>query len=226
MKEIEIAEDTSISLFGKNLSTILDFWKWSYSDLKEPTNRGDFAEYLVYLAIKGELSKEHYSTRMDWDVVDFTYGNGIKEKDKKDYFCSSTGYGWGIEVKSFSTSNKSDVRFKTPEKNGYNFEEGSAIKLKRRWSDLYVLALFKDTKKFEENITELKNWYFYVIPTYLIGSDSLTIEILRKKKIIEIPFIALKNVLDNTIIDHYEGLKAWKEESDSLKSEYKVPTKA
>ena len=166
-------------------ATLLDAWLWCYSDLKEPTNRGNFAEFIVYLALKGDPTiARHYSIRKDWDVVDFTYGRGITSGAFKthEYFCGSTQYGWGIEVKSSSSSN-SLVKFDLEARQGCWFRDGAweAIDLYRRWSDFYILAHFKDDKEFSVDIMDLNNWEFFVVPTWQVKQDSIRLSSLRKR---------------------------------------------
>lgn len=96
--------DESITI-GRHipLSTIFDFWRWTYSDLNMPTVRGDLAEYLVFLALRKRgdtdigVPVDHDQTRMGWDMVDLTYGHGIYEARGQEYFCPSTAHGWGVK---------------------------------------------------------------------------------------------------------------------------------
>lgn len=183
-------------------ATLLDAWLWCYSDLKEPTNRGNFAEFIVYLALKSDPTiAGHYATRKDWDVVDFTYGRGIVSAafNTHEYFCSSTQYGWGIEVKSSSSSN-SLVKFDLEARQGCWFrDEGcEPINIYRRWSDFYILAHFKDDKAFTVNIMDLENWEFFVLPTWQVKQDSIRLSSLRKRYK-AVGFSNLKRVLDRHI---------------------------
>ena len=185
-------------------ATILDAWLWCYSDLAEPTNRGNFAEFLVYLALKSDSTvANHYATRKDWDVVDLTYGRGINSSEFKsdDYFCSSTQYGWGIEVKSSSSSN-SLVKFDLEARQGCVFRSNGwdAIEIYRRWSDFYILAHYKDDKEFSKNIADMNNWEFFIVPTWQINQDSITLSAL-KKRYDAVGFSHVKREIDRWIYD-------------------------
>ena len=41
-----------INFKGETIGTVLDFWKWAYSDLLDNAQRGILAEYLVANALK------------------------------------------------------------------------------------------------------------------------------------------------------------------------------
>jgi len=209
-----------IEINGEEIGSVSDFWSWSYSDLKEPTNRGDFAEYLIYLALKSSLSTEYYETRMDWDVVDFVYGRGILEPAENGYFCDSTGYGWGIEVKSSSGSNRTGIRFQTPEKHGHYFATNTPVKVKRRWADIYIFALFRDDEEYSKSILDPQEWEFYVIPTFLLTSGSVGLSALESTGIQPVPFTQLKVAVDRIIETNYKDLKSWKEQHDLIKREF------
>tara|TARA_R110001583_G_scaffold17644_3_gene71069 strand:+ start:5145 stop:5819 length:675 start_codon:yes stop_codon:yes gene_type:complete len=214
----KLAGNEPIELNGREIGTVSDFWSWAYSDLKEPTNRGDFAEYLIYLALKSKLSHEYYETRMDWDVVDFVYGKGIAED--AEYFCESTGYGWGIEVKSSSASNRSGIRFQTPEKHGHYFATNTPVKVKRRWADIYILALFKDDDEYSKSLLDSQEWEFYVTPASLLTSGSIGLSTLENIGVQPVPFSQLQVALERVIVANYQHLKSWKEQHDLIKREF------
>lgn len=47
---------------GKQISSVLEFWQWAYSDIIGNIERGHFAEYLVARAL--DAAKD---TRVEWD---------------------------------------------------------------------------------------------------------------------------------------------------------------
>ena len=53
--------------------SILDFWRWSASDLVSNATRGVFAEYLVHTALGGDTT----AVRNEWDAHDITTLDGI-----------------------------------------------------------------------------------------------------------------------------------------------------
>ena len=67
--------DGSERLAGTD-STVLDFWRWSTSDLMSNATRGVLAEYLVAVALGVDDQP-----RIEWDAVDLRYeGRGIEVK--------------------------------------------------------------------------------------------------------------------------------------------------
>jgi hypothetical protein len=208
---------------------VLDFWQWSYSCLNSPAVRGDLAEYLVYLALKGNnVSHNHYQTRMDWDVVDLTYGRGIGSNNGKPYFCKSTSFGWGVEIKSSSTANKSEARFNISKKEGYHFESNTVVEHQRNWADIHIFALL--TNEDHQNAPlRLEHWEFYLIPTYKIQEYRTTNR--KDYKSIGISGLVaagatiskhedLKTKIDTLILRNYVKLEQWKLEHDKLKKQH------
>lgn len=205
---------------------ISDFWKWSYSFISSPTVRGDFAEYLVYVALKGNnVSDEHYQTRMDWDMVDLTYGRGIDPPLPFITFCESTGHGWGIEVKSSSTTNKSGVRFDIKPKKGFHVKLNKIVEHHRNWADIHIFALLTNEESQVAGL-DLSNWDFYVIPTAKLELfrkvkkrefKSISVSGLLDAGAISCRFGTLKKTVDRTIKSEYDLLKGWKIDHDRLK---------
>ncbi|WP_085583338.1 MULTISPECIES: hypothetical protein [unclassified Pseudomonas] len=207
-------------------ATLLDAWQWCYADLKSPTSRGNFAEYLVYLALCSDRTlAEHYKTRKDWDVVDLTYGRGVPDfsPDFKNH-CHSTRFGWGIEVKSTSSGSK-NVKFDLEPRQGYVWNNyiskpyGKAIEIYRRWSDFFILAHFKDDKQETQDIRDLNNWEFFVVPTWTIKQDSIRLSSLGKKYA-AIHFSEVKAELDLLIEGDVGHLRRYKLTNDIAKKMY------
>lgn len=226
MKEIEpLSGDEAITIGGRHtLATVSDFWRWSYSSLNMPTVRGDFAEYLVFMALKASdqgdigVPADFYQTRMGWDMVDLTYGYGIVEAYGKDYFCPSTAHGWGLEVKSSSTKNVSNPRFDVKLKNGYHVPSRRVIKHLRNWSDIYVFALLTD-ESHQTSMTDVRAWTFYLLPTFKLDAlrrdtkkavRSIAVPTLLKIGAVVSTYLELRTRMQELIDCHYEELSRWK----------------
>lgn len=209
-------------------TTLLNAWRWCYADLKSPTMRGNLAEYLVYLALSSDRTlAANYQTRKDWDVVDLTYGRGIRKFSAHfQPHCHSTRFGWGIEVKSTSSSSK-QVVFDLEPRQGYVWNNyvtkqyGKAVELYRRWSDFYVLAHFKDDAQETREIRDLNNWEFFVLPTWGVKQNTITLRSLKKKHP-SVHFSRLKITLDRLIAEDSrdEELTRYKLENDAAKRMY------
>lgn len=61
--------------------SLIDFWRWSVSDLVSNTTRGILAEYIVGAAI----GIESMGVREEWDAYDLITKEGIKNRSK--VFC-------------------------------------------------------------------------------------------------------------------------------------------
>lgn len=66
---------------GKQISSVLEFWQWAYSDIIGNIERGHFAEYLVARAL--DAAKD---TRVEWDKYDVLTNDDISIEVK------SSGY--------------------------------------------------------------------------------------------------------------------------------------
>ena len=87
-------EETLLS-DSRQISSVLDYWRWAHSDILDNTERGILAEYIVAYSL--ELTDK---IRTEWDKYDLTYRDesrefGIEVK------CSSYLQSW--EQKSYST---------------------------------------------------------------------------------------------------------------------------
>ena len=54
--------ESLINFKGETIGTVLDFWKWAYSDLLDNAQRGILAEYLVANALNLQNT-----IRTNWD---------------------------------------------------------------------------------------------------------------------------------------------------------------
>jgi hypothetical protein len=231
--------DEAITFKGRSLNvSVLDFWRWSYSDLNMPTVRGDFAEYLVFQALRKRNAADigvpvnHYQTRMGWDMVDLTYGRGIYEaRDEGDYFCPSTAHGWGVEVKSSSTANAKTPRFDVSMKKGYHVPSRREIAHLRNWSDIYVFALLND-ESHQTTITQVQAWTFYLLPTYKLDIlrrvtkkqvKSISVSTLLKIGAVQCSYRELRTRMLFMVDDHYPKLARWKFAHNELKMRYFTP---
>lgn len=85
----EVLSDNGVSM----KYTLLDFWRWSVSDILSNATRGRFAEFIVGTAVGMNPEK----LRDEWDAYDLITENGIKIEVK------SAAYIQCWNQKSFST---------------------------------------------------------------------------------------------------------------------------
>ena len=141
---------------SRQISSVLDYWRWAHSDILDNTERGILAEYIVACAL-GLTDK----IRTEWDKYDLTYSDssgefGIEVK------CSSYLQSWVQDSYSAVSFGIRQTRAWDPVTRKYNSDI-------RRQSDLYVFCLFscKDIDKI--NPLDLSQWEFYVVPTSLLN---------------------------------------------------------
>jgi hypothetical protein len=155
---------------NENCRTLLDFWKWAYSDLIGNTERGTVAEFIVAMACKVDNS-----VRVSWDSYDLTLKNGIKVEVKSSAYLQT----WKQKRFSKPVFNIS----KTKCWDALNNEYGSEIK---RHADIYVFALLAHQDKESLNPLDVRQWEFYVIDTETLNyevQNSKTITINRLSQI-------------------------------------------
>jgi hypothetical protein len=69
--EIRFTGDSQIALSG----TLLDFWRWAFSDLSDDDIKGIFAEWMVRILLGLPLAD---SRRVSWANSDIILGNGTR----------------------------------------------------------------------------------------------------------------------------------------------------
>ena len=150
--------------------SLLDFWRWSVSNILSNATRGRFAEFVVGTAVG--LNPENL--RDEWDAYDLTTEDGIKIEVK------SAAYIQSWNQKSFSTISFSikPARFWDAET---NMQRGEP----KRHADIYVFCHLKHKDQKTIDPLKMEQWDFYVLPTYRLDNyersqSSITINSLRK----------------------------------------------
>jgi hypothetical protein len=65
-------------------ATVLDYWRWAFSDLRDNTQRGVLAEFLVALALGRTETR-----RKAWDNYDVTTSSGLRIEVKASGYLQS-----------------------------------------------------------------------------------------------------------------------------------------
>lgn len=172
LKEIKATPKTGqevISNEGESINyTLLDFWRWSVSDLISNATRGQFAEFIVGTALG--LNPENL--RVEWDSHDLKTDEGIKIEVK------SASYIQTWAQRKFSTISFLIKPTKHWEKSGYR---GSP----KRHADVYVFCLLAHQDQETIDPLKMEQWVFYVLPTYRLDNykrsqTSITLNSLHK----------------------------------------------
>ena len=141
-------------------SKMLDFWKWSMSNILGNTDRGALAEFIVATAVGFEQSM-----RNDWGGYDLTADNGRIKIEVK-----SAAY-----IQTWEQSKLSNIIFNTK----------APVSTNTRPSDIYVFCLLKHKEQETIDPLKLEQWEFYVLQTetlnrYERSKVCITLNSLRK----------------------------------------------
>ena len=133
-------------------ANVLDFWRWSASDLVSNATRGILAEYIVAHALGLATG-----VRAQWDAYDLVSRSGLKVEVKSSAYLqtwfhrelSTIGFGIGPTL-------------------GWNADtkEGGS---EGRWKgDVYVFCVLAHKDKKSVDPRDLDQWVFYVLPTAVL----------------------------------------------------------
>lgn len=150
--------------------SLLDFWKWSVSDILSNATRGRFAEFIVGTAIELDIE----NLRNEWDAFDLATSDGIKIEVKSAAFIQS----WKQKEYSKISFSIKSAKFWDAENNMQNTQP-------KRHADVYVFCLLKHKDQETINPLKLEQWEFYVLPTskldnYERSQSSITLNSLKK----------------------------------------------
>lgn len=123
--------------------TILNYWRWSGSDVLSNAPRGVFAEFLV-----GHALRAIDSPREAWASYDLKTREGIRVEVK------SAAY-----VQSWYQNKLTEIRFEIGQKQNEDSTK------RERPSDVYVFALLAEQDMKKINPLDIGQWEFYVVST-------------------------------------------------------------
>ena len=150
---------------------LLDFWKWSVSDLLSNATRGIFAEFIVATALEIDLSNEARDEWGEYDLETWEWGK-IKIEVKSSAYLQ-TWYQNKFSNIVFSIKKRGHTSI-AKEKNVFS-----------RPSDVYVFCLLNHKDKKTVDPLNMDQWDFYVIATNTINNvckdkSSITLNSLEK----------------------------------------------
>ena len=149
---------------------IIDFWKWSVSDLVSNATRGRLAEFIIAKAL-------HINTtivRNEWQAYDLITPDNIKIEVK------SAAY-----IQSWYQNKLSNITFSIKKSISWNAETNILENKSTRKADAYIFALLNHTDKDSINPLNLDQWTFYIlsineINNYKRSEHSITLKSLEK----------------------------------------------
>jgi hypothetical protein len=162
--------DEKLTFNGQPLDYhLLDFWRWSVSDLLSNATRGRLAEFLVATATNIEKT----SVRDEWSAYDLETPEGIKIEVK------SAAY-----LQSWFQRSLSKISFSTKAALYWDSATNQQSNIKKRHADVYVFCLLHHCDKSTIDALNLNHWEFYVLSTaelnnYTRSQHSITLKSLQ-----------------------------------------------
>ena len=174
---------------GNTVSTVQKYWQWAYSSLLGNTERGNFAEYLVAVAL-GIAD----NTRIEWDKYDLKSPSGITVEVK------ASGY-----LQTWSQKKLSKLIFRIRPTRAWVDETNQYEEVSRRQAEVYVFCLHKYQRKDDGlNPLDLRQWEFYVLPTKILDEKmpvqkTITLEKVKSLGAVASSFHELKDVIEHCL---------------------------
>ena len=173
--------------------TLLDFWRWSVSDLVSNATRGILAEFIVAQA----LGLARHDVRQEWASYDLYMPNpdDIKVEVKS-----------AAHIQSWAQKKYSPISFQVGKRRGWD-ELNGADDVPRRHADVYVLALLDHFDQSTIDPLNLDQWRFFVVPTGFLNErvrsqHSITLASLAKAGFERIHFSKLAATIRDTAREH------------------------
>jgi hypothetical protein len=150
--------------------SLIDFWKWSVSDLLSNATRGRFAEFIVATATGVDIRQP----RDEWAPFDLVTPDGIKIEVK------SAAY-----IQSWHQKELSKISFSTKAAYVWDNETSTQSAVAYRSADVYVFCLLHHDNKQTCDPLNLDHWEFYIVATcelnnYTRSLSSITLNSLKK----------------------------------------------
>lgn len=137
----------------KLVYSLLDFWRWSLSDLMTNATRGILAEFIVATALGIDLS----TPRTEWDVYDLITKSGLKIEVK------SSAY-----IQSWAQAKYSDISFSIKPTKAWDENTRMYTGESKRRADVYVFCHLKHKDQKTIDPLKMEQWDFFVVPTKVL----------------------------------------------------------
>jgi hypothetical protein len=150
--------------------SLVDFWRWAYSNLVANNLRGHLAEFLV----ASDLNTAR-GVRVEWDDYDVKTQSGLKVEVK------SAAY-----LQAWSQDKYSLISFDVAPTRAFNNTIGARENEAARNSTVYVFCLLAHRDKKTLDPTNLDQWEFYVLPTQKITNELGTQKALSLNRLLRL----------------------------------------
>lgn len=134
--------------------SVLDFWRWAFSDLTNNALRGILAEWLVATAVKCVDQP-----REEWASYDLRVDDVTVEVKSAAY------------VQSWAQRKPSRIEFTIAPTKAWQPETGRYEKTRRRQADVYVFCLLAEQDPARIDPLDLAQWRFFVLPTKVLDAE-------------------------------------------------------
>jgi hypothetical protein len=163
---------------------VLDFWRWSSSDLVGNVLRGLLAEYLVARALGLATG-----CRVEWDACDLRGPDGLTVEVK------SAAY-----VQSWKQTRSSRIVFGIQPAYGWDAVTNTSLAQRCRTAGVYVFCLLHHADAATLDPLDLAQWRFYVLPTAVLDQrmplqKTISLSVLRGLEPIECGFDGLRDAV-------------------------------
>jgi hypothetical protein len=165
--------------------TLLDFWRWSGSDLLGNRQRGILAEYLV-----GSALRMTDSVRLEWDAYDIRTPSDLKVEVKNSAY-----------IQSWAQTAYSAIKFDIAPKTSWDAKENTFDTVSRRSADVYVFCVLAHKDQNSIDPLNVSQWKFYVLATHVLDKyckeqKSITLTPLKALKPEEPSYAALPETVE------------------------------
>lgn len=185
--EQQLTGNEKFTLNGSSAGiTIMDFWRWAYSDLLNNTHRGVMAEFLVYSSLG--MASPSPQIRVDWLPFDVTSPSGRRIEVK------SAAY-----LQSWTTDFPTNIQYDIAPKLAWD-GKSYATEAKRN-CDLFVFCLYTALTR-DISILDLEYWEFYVLPTSVLNTmipnqKTISLSSLLKLEPVKTNYTGLGEVIES-----------------------------
>lgn len=138
---------------GETISSLMDFWRWAYSDLVGNAERGALAEYIVACALG-----INHTERISWDKYDLMTDEGVSVEVK------TSGY-----IQTWEQKTLSRLLFGIQPTYGWDSKTNTFGAEQKRQSDVYVFCVHKHTDQDTIDPLQISQWDFYLLPTAVLN---------------------------------------------------------
>ncbi|HJN44597.1 MAG TPA: hypothetical protein QF572_10505 [Vicinamibacterales bacterium] len=132
--------------------TLLDYWRWSGSDLVSNAQRGILAEFLV-----GSALQMTDRVRLERDAYDIRTPSGLKVEVKNSAY-----------IQSWSQTDYSTITFDIAPKKSWDAKEDKSDSVSKRSADVYVFCPLAHRDQNSIDPLNVSQWEFYVAATSVL----------------------------------------------------------